>query len=129
MFGHLPSTVPSSELNKNLRNLKILLKEKYLNVVVSSVSASENEVTVKLLNVRHNLEDANVDGENLRPIEYLQTFNASVTKESAPYYWGSYSVITFQKCHLDNIIRELKAMATSNNEPVCVRIIGGKGLI
>lgn len=128
MFGHLPSTVPSPELDKHLRNLKILLKEKYLSVVVSSISASESDVTVKLLNVRHNLEDANVDGENLRPIEYLQTFNASVTKESAPYYWGSYSVITFPKSQLDNVIQGLKAMATSHNEPVCVRIIGGRGL-
>lgn len=109
MFGHTPSNTPLSEVDKNSQELKTLLEAKYLNVKVRSVSASNSEIKVTLLNGRHGVNEG-IDGENERPIAYLQSFDANVSKEKAEYHYWSLSVITIQQFRLKEIIDGLKAM-------------------
>jgi hypothetical protein len=116
MFSHTPSNSPTSELDKNLQSLKDLLAEKYLNVTVKNVSVtSDHQVKVMLLNGRHGVDEG-IDAENERPIQYLETFDASVRKEKAQYSYWSYSVITFPESKLKDITDGLKAMATPKPE-------------
>lgn len=112
MFGHSPSTFPASEIDKKFKLLKELLEKKYLDVKVSRVSAtSNNEIKVMLLNGRHGMNDG-IDGENVRPIEYLKTFDAQVSKEPGFYSYCSYSSITFDQSKITDVITGLTAMPT-----------------
>jgi hypothetical protein len=109
MFNRIPSS------NNELENLKNLLAEKYKNVTVRNVSSSNNEVTVKLLNGRNGVEDG-IDEENERPIEYLKSFDANVSKEKAEHSYWSYSIIKFNEARLKEVVDGLKLMQTPKSE-------------
>jgi hypothetical protein len=99
----------------NRKKLIELLSEKYLNVEVVAVSVSPNETKITLLNGRHGVDNG-VDEGNEPPIEFLKSFGANVSKEKAEDPNCSYSVITFDKSKLDNIIKGLEVMPTPNLE-------------
>jgi hypothetical protein len=108
MFGHTPLQTPTSELDRDLQELKALLKEKHLNVkVVKVCTSSDDEIKVTLLNGRHGVNEG-IDAENARPIEYLQSFGANVSQEKAEHAYWSHSVITFHQSKLKEIIDGLK---------------------
>lgn len=110
MFNH-----PVSSSNNDLQNLKNLLAEKYENVTVKNVTSSDNEVIVKLLNGRHGVEDG-IDEENERPIEYLKSFDANVSKEKAEHSYWSYSIVKFNESRLKEIIDGLKLMPSLKSD-------------
>lgn len=101
--------------NDDLQNLKKLLEQKFENVAVSSVTSVDNEISVKILNGRHGVNEP-VDEENERPIEYLKSFDANVSKEKAQHNYWSYSIVKFDESKLKAVIDGLKLMQDPNLE-------------
>lgn len=101
--------------NDDLQDLKKLLERKFENVTVNSVTLVDNEIIVKILNGRHGANEP-VDEENERPIEYLKSFDANVSREEAKYSYWSYSIVKFGESKLKDVINGLKVMPDQNLE-------------
>lgn len=103
---------PMPKLTKQLLELEDLFKQKYQNINVG-VTFGNGEVKVSLLNGRNGLDEG-IDEENERPIEFLKSFDAKITKESAQYSYWSYSVIKFDESKLQPVIDGLKILQNPN---------------
>ena len=105
---------PVPEITRNLFELEDLLKEKYHNIKVN-VDFENDQVKVTLLNGRNGMNEG-IDEENKRPIEFLKSFEANITKKEAEYPYWSYSVVTFGESKLKQVIEGLKVLPTPTPE-------------
>ena len=102
------------ELTQQLFELKSLLKEKYQNIK-ANVTFGNGEVKVSLLNGRNGIHEG-IDEENERPIEFLKSFDAKITKEKAEHSYWSYSVVKLDESKLKQVIEGLKILPSPEPE-------------